>query len=457
MHCHEGSITALRFYGTTHMLSASDDGQIHIYRTKDWEKLSTLHGHRGPVLDLAIHPTGKLALSIGGGSGSSSNSTGGDGTLRMWDLLKGRCAYTTKLRTHKESEWNRKRGFRPTAERVYWSPSGDRYAVLYNDRVDLRMVAVMANASAEAAIPSLEAGSARQRFLCLGFGVDAQGRENGLAYVGCEDGRIRCWRVDGGAPQQMEDATTTTTSTPTTPSTPTTTATTATATAAAAAMVQHEWLAHTSRVRDLALTVSDGRVLLCSLSSDGHIKVWDVTEPSVPSVASSVASVVASVTEPSVTVAPRLLADHSCGTRLTCLAIQHDPPVAAPAAATAAAIAVAATAPAESRTKQQKQQRPKHQRVMTGTAKAKATTTADKVKAVQAAKPKSTPAPIRHQGRGGDNNKNHDNNKKKKNHHISDNHSSSKPPSAQNPKNKKRTADSGPPAAAATKKRKQKS
>lgn len=47
----------------------------------------TLRGHRGGVVGLAVHPSGKLALSVGR-----------DGTLRTWNLIKGRKAYITKLK-----------------------------------------------------------------------------------------------------------------------------------------------------------------------------------------------------------------------------------------------------------------------------------------------------------------------------------------------------------------------
>jgi WD40 repeat protein len=52
----------------------------------DWNVLHVLGGHKGPVLGLGVHPTGKLALS-----------TGRDRTLRLWDLVNGRCSFITRL------------------------------------------------------------------------------------------------------------------------------------------------------------------------------------------------------------------------------------------------------------------------------------------------------------------------------------------------------------------------
>ncbi|CAJ0632631.1 15379_t:CDS:2 [Entrophospora sp. SA101] len=75
---HEGSITTLKFYNKTNMLSGSDDGLICIWRTKDWECLKNLKGHKGRVNSLDIHPTGKIALSVSI-----------DKTVILWNLLNG--------------------------------------------------------------------------------------------------------------------------------------------------------------------------------------------------------------------------------------------------------------------------------------------------------------------------------------------------------------------------------
>jgi WD40 repeat protein len=52
----------------------------------DWEHLKQMKGHKGSVNSLAVHPSGRLALSVAH-----------DRALRMWDLVKGRCTYTAKL------------------------------------------------------------------------------------------------------------------------------------------------------------------------------------------------------------------------------------------------------------------------------------------------------------------------------------------------------------------------
>jgi protein MAK11 len=83
---HNGAITALQFYARTHLLSASEDGTICIWRTRDWECMATMKGHKGRVNGLCVHPSGKIAISVGK-----------DKALRLWNLMTGRKASANKL------------------------------------------------------------------------------------------------------------------------------------------------------------------------------------------------------------------------------------------------------------------------------------------------------------------------------------------------------------------------
>ncbi|KAF8517941.1 WD40 repeat-like protein [Hysterangium stoloniferum] len=109
---HEGSITYLTFPSRSHLLSASEDGTICLFHARDWSVLRTLKGHKGRVNCVAVHPSGKLALSVGE-----------DRTLRMWDLMRGKGSASTKI--GKEGEV------------VCWSPSGLRFAVQTGKAIDL--------------------------------------------------------------------------------------------------------------------------------------------------------------------------------------------------------------------------------------------------------------------------------------------------------------------------------
>jgi protein MAK11 len=83
---HNGAITALQFYSKTHLLSASEDGTICIWRTRDWECMATMKGHKGRVNGMRVHPSGKIAISVGK-----------DKALRLWNLMTGRKASVNKL------------------------------------------------------------------------------------------------------------------------------------------------------------------------------------------------------------------------------------------------------------------------------------------------------------------------------------------------------------------------
>ncbi|KAG0720321.1 p21-activated protein kinase-interacting protein 1-like [Chionoecetes opilio] len=113
---HHGTVSSLAFHGTTHLFSAAEDGNICIYKHGKWQCEKTLRGHRGGVVGLAVHPSGRMALSVGR-----------DNTLRTWNLIKGRKAYITKLKE--------------AADAVYWSPQGTQYLLVKGSCVDVYEVA----------------------------------------------------------------------------------------------------------------------------------------------------------------------------------------------------------------------------------------------------------------------------------------------------------------------------
>ncbi|KIY70261.1 WD40 repeat-like protein [Cylindrobasidium torrendii FP15055 ss-10] len=109
---HEGSITHLSFPSRSHLMSASQDGTLCLFRARDWAVLRSLKGHKGPVNGIAVHPSGKVAVSVGK-----------DRTLRLWDLMRGRGVASTKL--GKEGEL------------VRWSTDGKLLAVQALSNIDI--------------------------------------------------------------------------------------------------------------------------------------------------------------------------------------------------------------------------------------------------------------------------------------------------------------------------------
>ncbi|XP_014207090.1 p21-activated protein kinase-interacting protein 1-like [Copidosoma floridanum] len=122
---HNDTINSISFTPDgSHIMTASSDGSIGIVRCGNWQlEKHWLKPHKGSSVDtLAIHPTGKIALT-----------TGHDGVLRTWNLVKGRQAYATNL----VPRW------KVDAKNISvlkWSPSGVSYLIAANNKIDIYSV-----------------------------------------------------------------------------------------------------------------------------------------------------------------------------------------------------------------------------------------------------------------------------------------------------------------------------
>ncbi|XP_004695513.1 PREDICTED: p21-activated protein kinase-interacting protein 1 [Condylura cristata] len=109
---HSGTITCLKFHGNRHLISGAEDGLICVWDAKKWECLKSIRAHRGHVTHLSVHPSGKLALSVGT-----------DKTLRTWNLVEGRSAFIKNIKQN--------------AHIVEWSPRGEKYVVVTLNQIDV--------------------------------------------------------------------------------------------------------------------------------------------------------------------------------------------------------------------------------------------------------------------------------------------------------------------------------
>ncbi len=109
---HTGTITCLQFYEDSFLLSGSEDNNICIWRIQDWECLHILGGHKDIIHDLSIHPSGKLAISVSK-----------DNTMKLWNLVEGRMAFTRRLKG--------------AADQVLWNSTGDFYLLVVRDEVQV--------------------------------------------------------------------------------------------------------------------------------------------------------------------------------------------------------------------------------------------------------------------------------------------------------------------------------
>lgn len=109
---HDGSITSLQFIQETHLVSAGSDGLLCIWNTANWDCQKVLKGHKEAIHAVAVHPSGKLALTVSK-----------DKTLRTWNLVSGRPAYTTHIKEE--------------ADDVLWSPDGEIYLVVIRNKINI--------------------------------------------------------------------------------------------------------------------------------------------------------------------------------------------------------------------------------------------------------------------------------------------------------------------------------
>lgn len=114
-HCmltHSSStVNCIRFTNNhSHLLSGTASGDITVVRVGNWQVEKVWKGaHKGAaILDIVVHVSGKLALSLGA-----------DCTLRTWNLVKGRQAYVINL--------NSKSADAKSLDKINWAPCDTRF------------------------------------------------------------------------------------------------------------------------------------------------------------------------------------------------------------------------------------------------------------------------------------------------------------------------------------------
>ncbi|XP_030382426.1 p21-activated protein kinase-interacting protein 1-like [Scaptodrosophila lebanonensis] len=110
---HSGTINSLVFSpDLTHLLSGSADGHMIATRVGSWKTEGDWQkAHAGAaVTHVSCHPSSKLALSLGG-----------DQVLHTWNLVKGRVAYKTNLKS--------KSTLGSAPDCLCWSPDGEHFTL----------------------------------------------------------------------------------------------------------------------------------------------------------------------------------------------------------------------------------------------------------------------------------------------------------------------------------------
>ncbi|KAM7252779.1 hypothetical protein ACFE04_030050 [Oxalis oulophora] len=142
----------------TNLLSTTEDGFVSIFDTDPFVLLKSVKVHKKKVNDLAVHCSGKLALTVGG-----------DECFAMVNLVRGRRSYCSRL--PKEATIVEFNGF------------GDRFFMVSDDNVTVHQ-------TEDAKL--IQQLKSSKRLLCAAPG------ESGILFTGGEDRNITAWDTNSG-------------------------------------------------------------------------------------------------------------------------------------------------------------------------------------------------------------------------------------------------------------------
>ncbi|RVD80228.1 uncharacterized protein DFL_008130 [Arthrobotrys flagrans] len=176
--------TSLVFPSKSTLISTDEAGYIHIFKTRDWSLLSSLHCPApkpkpgqilsgGGVNSIAVHPSGKLALSV----------SRHEKSVRMWNLMTGRKA---GVLVFPKSIPRLVTGVSGEGLKVVWRPGGkEGYAVMFERGVVLFGVDSVVHGS----FTTTPVSKVHQiKFLEVPLGEG--GEEQELCFLATEDGRV---------------------------------------------------------------------------------------------------------------------------------------------------------------------------------------------------------------------------------------------------------------------------
>ena len=137
---HAGAVSALHFPSRSKLLSAASDNTIAVSRTRDWTVLSTIKAPipkpvgrpSGDTLapgevpagvnDFAVHPSGKLLVSVGRG----------EKCMRLWNLMTGKKAGVLSFDKALLAQVGEGRHGTGEGRRVVWDAPGEEFTVAFD-------------------------------------------------------------------------------------------------------------------------------------------------------------------------------------------------------------------------------------------------------------------------------------------------------------------------------------
>ncbi|KAK8845382.1 hypothetical protein IAR55_006095 [Kwoniella newhampshirensis] len=170
---HTGSVTSLHFPSPAHLITTSVDSTLSLFRTSDWALLKSLKGHSGRVNHVDVHPTGRVALSVGK-----------DQTLKMWDLMRGRGAASLALGSE--------------AEMVKFSQLGTHFAVLFPRKIQIYSLTLKL-------LHTLETKSRFNTLLFTLIPSTGDEEESELLCAGTEKGAVEAYKITVGKDDAAEE------------------------------------------------------------------------------------------------------------------------------------------------------------------------------------------------------------------------------------------------------------
>ncbi|KAL8468530.1 hypothetical protein ACS0TY_031660 [Phlomoides rotata] len=171
---HSSSITAVSFFSPPslssfprNLIAADAEGSLSIYDADPFVHLKTVKVHKKGVNSLSVHPSGKLALTVGH-----------DDCLALVNLVRGRRSFFCKL--SKE------------ASIVQFDGTGERFFMVTDDKISVH--------EAENAKLIFELDN-KKKVLCAAPGA------NGILFTGGEDRNVTAWdTASGKLAYSIEDA-----------------------------------------------------------------------------------------------------------------------------------------------------------------------------------------------------------------------------------------------------------
>lgn len=303
---HSSSISALYFPTRSKLLSSSEDSTIAITRTRDWEPLSTIKAPipkpqgrpsgdtAGPgevpsgVTDFAVHPSNKLMLSV----------SKGEKCMRLWNLVTGKKAGVLTFSREVLQAAGEGRFSTGEGRRVVWDAEGEEFAVAFERGVLVFGIDCKVKTHI---IPTPRTKIHQMQYL-PSSASDSETKTPSILAIATEDGRIMFYNTDiVDAEKASKEEKTGTDSKP----------------ATLIAQVGGPAAGITGRVKDFQILSHPEGYLIVAGSSDGSLRLWNVTSAEVKS------------SKPEKTEKPgsgftakqvgKLIATHATNSRITCL------------------------------------------------------------------------------------------------------------------------------------------